>query len=498
MTQEEYNVSLQPTRVLHTKIIVKNYDFSDFGNLEGVVVGFPSFTIDSESNIRRTCSISLIPTAQTFEIKSGSAIWLDKYIQVYVGIEDITTREPVYTNMGIYLIDNPERVYSATDNTLSFKLVDLMSKLTGMRNGYLEGMSYIIPAGSNVRNAMIATLDEFGFDKDKCDIDECPYEVPQDINISSGGTAYDILSQLLNIADNYEMYFDVDGVFHYHKIPMNANEGEIVAYHNFWNNVLINYNVSTDFESVKNIVEVYGQTHTIANYSDAFIDTTGTTLWLNLPQITAYTDGLLVGFTTPNDIQINKTYFLAINELGGRSIIDDKGNYPTYQPNTYYVCKYVANGDYFRFLGHITPYAIAQENNVASPFYVGGSIGKIRIVLQGDNYDNLYTDLQCQDCAEYELYKRCLIQNSITITCVPIYWLDVNDLIEVTLPNKYGQDEIMICLVKSINTSDTQTISLMNVSANILVEDFLDIDSTNIVQNKVITQEFNKIAELLG
>lgn len=498
MTQEEYNVSLQATRILHTKIIVKNYDFSDFGSLEGVVVGFPSFTIDSESNIRRTCSISLVPTSQTFEIKSGSAIWLDKYIQVYVGIEDITTREHIYTNMGIYLIDNPERVYSATDNTLSFKLVDLMSKLTGMRNGYLEGMSYIIPAGSNVRNVMIATLEEFGFDKDKCDIDECPYEVPQDINISSGGTAYDILSQLLNIADNYEMYFDVDGVFHYHKIPMNANEGEIVAYHNFWNNVLINYNVSTDFENVKNIVEVYGQTHTIANYSDATIVDNGKAFGLIMEQIKSYTDGLLVGFTTPKDTQLNTLYGLVINQLGSRPIVDDKGNYPTYQPNTYYVCKYVANGDYFRFLGHITPYAIAQENNVASPFYVGGSIGKIRIVLQGDNYDNLYTDLQCQDCAEYELYKRCLIQNSITITCVPIYWLDVNDLIEVTLPNKYGQDETMICLVKSINTSDTQTISLMNVSANILVEDFLDIDSTNIVQNKVITQEFNKIAELLG
>ena len=68
----------------------------------------------------------------------------------------------------------------------------------------------------------------------------------------------------------------------------------------------------------------------------------------------------------------------------------------------------------------------------------------------------------------------------------------------LTLPNKYGQDETMICLVKSINTSDTQTISLMNVSTYIIIEDFLDIDSTNIVQNKVITQEFNKVYELLG
>lgn len=495
-TKEEYKVSVQPLRILHTKIIVKNYDFSDVGNIEGEVIGFPSFNIDSESSIRRTCSISLIPISQTFEIKSGSAIWLDKYVQIYVGIEDVATQEIVYTNMGIYLIDNPEKAYSATDNTLSFKLVDLMSRLTGMRNGYLEGLSYIIPSGSNVRKVMISTLAEFGFNK--YEIDECPYEVPQDINISSGGTAYDILNQLLNIADNYEMYFDVDGVFHYHPIPMKKEDAKVVADHNFWKNLLINYDISTDFESVKNIVEVYGQTHTITNYSDATIVDNGRAFGLTMKQIESYTDGLLVGFTTPNDTQLNTLYGLVINQLGSRPIVDDKGNYPTYQPNTYYVCKYVANGDYFRFLGHITPYAITQENNVASPFYVGGSIGKIRIVLQGDNYDNLYTDLQCQDCAEYELYKRCLVQNSVTITCTPVYWLDVNDLIEITLPNKYGQDETMICLIKSISTGETQTISLMNVTTYIIIEDFLDINSTNIVQNKIITQEFNKVAELLG
>lgn len=496
MTKEEYNVALQPSRVIHTKIIVKNYDFTDYGSLEGIVVDFPTFTIDSESDIRRTCSINLIPISQEFEIKSGSAIWLDKYIQVYIGIEDIKTKDIVYTNMGIYLIDNPDKVYSATDNILSFKLVDLMSKLTGMRNGYLEGMSYIIPAGANVRNIIISTIAEFGFTK--YDIDECPYDVPQDINISSGGTAYDILTQLVSIADNYEMYFDVDGVFNYHKIPMKADEGEIVADHNFWKNILMSYNVSTDFESVKNIVEVYGQTHTVSNYSNAIINTIGNIFLLDMPQITKYTDGLLVGFTTPQDIELNKTYKLAINQLDEKVVVDDKGNHPTFQPNTYYVCKYAANGDCFRFLGHITPYAIAQDNNITSPFYVGGSIGKIRIVLQGDDYDNLYTDLQCQDCAEYELYKRCLIQNSVTITCIPVYWLDVNDLIEITLPNKYGQDETMICLVKSINTSETQNISLMNVSSYIIIEDFLDINSTNLVQNKIITKEFNKVYELLG
>jgi len=53
----------------------------------------------------------------------------------------------------------------------------------------------------------------------------------------------------------------------------------------------------------------------------------------------------------------------------------------------------------------------------------------------------------------------------VTINCVPIYWIDVNILIEITLPNKQGVEVTSQYIVKEVSTSGgvdgTQTITLM-------------------------------------
>ena len=60
--------------------------------------------------------------------------------------------------MGIYMVDNPTKVYSATDNSFNIKGVDLMARMTGLRNGNLEGVEYVIPQGTNVRTAIIGII----------------------------------------------------------------------------------------------------------------------------------------------------------------------------------------------------------------------------------------------------------------------------------------------------------------------------------------------------
>ena len=86
-------------------------------------------------------------------------------------------------------------------------------------------------------------------------------------------------------------------------------------------------------------------------------------------------------------------------------------------------------------------------------------------MLSGGDYDNIYTSELAQERADWELYTRCKIQDSVTLTCVPIYWLDVNWLVEITLPNKQGTEVTEQYLIKSINTtldiSGTQSITMM-------------------------------------
>lgn len=462
VTQEQYNSVKQPNRDLYARINLLNFNFQKVDSWENVVVtGSLSFSINSESDIRRTCNISLIPTDKSFDIANGNKIWLDKYVQIYIGIK--YRGEIVYTNMGIYLINNPSRVYSGSDNTLSFEGLDLMSKITGIRNGELEGLPHIIPQNSNVRQAIIATLGLCGFNR--YSVEECPYTVPNDININIGGTAYEILSQLRDIVPNYQIYFDVDGVFHYEPIPSGTNE-QIRVSDDLWKNNLVSYQINTDFESVKNVIEVFGKTHDITNFSTT-TTVSGNSYNLTIANIDTLRNNIKIGFVIPSVVS-GSSFNLNINGLGNHLVKNEDGsnvNPNTFIANTYYVVKYIENGSYFLFMGEVTPYAKVEDLNPNSPFYVNGTTGRIRIVLSGGEYDNIYMSSLARERANWELYTRCKIQDNITLECTPIYWLDVNWLIEITLPNKQGTEETIQYITKQISTtfdvSATQQITAM-------------------------------------
>ena len=258
-SQQEYNVAKQNGRIIHTKIYLLNHKLIKVDEISGVVLDGATFTIDATSDIRRSCSISLIPKDSSFDIKQGSKIWMDKYVQIYIGIEDIkNNNEVVYTNMGIYLVNNPTQTYSASNNTLTINGIDMMARMTGLRNGYLDGIEYQVKADSSIQGAMQSAIELAGFTKYRID-EPTIKETPNDISISIGGTVYDILSQLAEINANYQMYFDTNGVFYYNQIPSGDNE-QIRVDDDIWQRNLISYDTSINFEDVKNVIEVYGKT----------------------------------------------------------------------------------------------------------------------------------------------------------------------------------------------------------------------------------------------
>ena len=443
-----------------------------------------------------------------------------------------------------------------------------MAKLTGLRNGNLQGIPYLIPQGSNVRVAIIACLEIAGFTKYV--VDECEIDVPNDIKVDVGGTIYQLLVKLRDILPNYQMYFDVDGVFHYNLIPSGHNE-QIMVDDDIWSVNLIDYQKSTDFESLKNSIEVFGKTHDIKNYGgQATVEKD--TYKISLSGISKLNRNTKIGFNTSVDLGSTKKLSVTMskNKIDNSGnvttetktetypIRTEKGVVPTFKDeNTYYVVKFVYGTDhweftnvqqvenpnravindntyiitdssisdytdgmtytfrtpmtgcenvympyfqinslkkieihntvklrndttytlkyfeaseydqekYFQFMGEVTPYAQIKEDNPYSPYYVGGSVGEIRIVLSGGEYDNIYTSDLAFERAKWELYQRCRLLDNVTLNCVPIYWLDVNWLVEITLPNKYGTKEKELYIIKSINIngglSSTQSITLM-------------------------------------
>lgn len=452
--QDDYNILSQQIITKYIKLEILNFQYNVVDEISGNLTAM-SVNIDSESDLRRSCNLTFVVTDASFDVKAGNKIWIDKFCRPWVGYENIYTGKIQWYNQGIYLINAPSWRYNATTHELSLAGLDLASKLTGLRNGELEGIPTKIPAGSSVREAMIAAIELAGFTKytiSECkDVDGNIIAVPNDIEIAQGGTVWNIVTQLRDILPRYETFFDVDGVFIYQPIPTGSGDPVIID-DTIWPNLLIDESINNDFESVKNYIEVYGRTLD-PSYFSTNTTYSGSTLSLTVADYpTALTDNTIVGFTTPStgDISATGGISLKMNSLTSSVLYEYGTNNPVtaLDNETYYVV-YYNQGWYL--MGHQQPVGIAYDDNPDSPFYVNGSIGRIRHVLYGGEYENITSDKLALERAKYELWKSTRLQDSITLTSIPNPWLDVNILISHAIRGK-GQENAAQYIIKSIST----------------------------------------------
>ena len=112
--------------------------------------------------------------------------------------------------------------------------------------------------------------------------------------------------------------------------------------------------------------------------------------------------------------------------------------------------------------------ASALPMSTTSKLYAPQFNNQVRLVCAGGEYDNIYSNNLAEQRARYEVYLHARLHDNIDITCVPIYWLDVNQIIEYRLPNSTSK-ESDYWLVKSISTDvstdGTQTINAMRYYA---------------------------------
>ena len=641
--QKQFDTTLQSIRNIDCKLFVLDYDYTILDEISGKTESI-SLSVNAESDIRRTANINIAlkddsrqTNSNVFYWQVGNPYWFDKYIQIYVAIQDVQTQEYVWVNEGIYMVNSPTISYDATSNSLSFEAVDLMSKMTGLRNGQLEGMTYTIPVGSTITGAIKTLLIEQGFDK--YIVFDPPYNyVPQEINIDVGGTAYDLLCQLRDINSNWEMFFDVDGVFHFQQIPSgkviidpeSGEEGEPtpVVDQTVWDKLNVSYNLDTNFEDVKNYVEVLGKVHELQEYGTATIDGQALSLKLANPKASYFNNEWTIGIpviategaTEPEALATPITN-ITIYDNANSLIFKIGLSTPIIAANEYYCVKLTFDATKCtacEYLGALQPRAVAFENNPDSPFYVGtstqyesaygnvvdfasenedyiaeftpslsgsdmtlnlspwctasdfsaASIGKtwkfklnleslsqyiitmsiimggsantyysirnmanerisldyaqdylliatkistttlqfnvmyypmpasvlpmsttsvlnlpkfnkqVRVVCAGDEYDNIYSDALAEQRARYEIYLRSRLHDNIQIVSAPIYWLEVNNIIEYNLPNS-NSEESDLWLIKSIST-DVSPNGTQNISATRYYPLYADISMASL------------------
>lgn len=460
ITENQFRNSLQNIQSRYIRLELLNYQFQTVDTIEGVCQN-GNINISANSDIRRTGNIELVINNSTFEVSTGGKIWLDKYIKVWIGLMSLITGEIEYTNCGVYIIDAPSYNFNPSTNTLSLSLLDLMAKLTGIRNGYLPGTPVVLSAGENIRQTIIDTLALGGFTKYVVEEAPSPGTIPNDLEFDQGSTIYTLLSGLRDIYPNYEMFFDVNGVFYYRPIPSGSGDPVYID-DTLWSSIVTEENLDVDFQNVKNVIEVYGRTHDPAHFSTS-TKVSSTTIQLTIKDITEYTEDMIYGFTlTDNPGYVG--YKLQINNLTEYPILMSDGttasDIPAESGEVYYCVQF--KGTYWNYLGHLQSYGYAEDDNSQSPFYINGTVGQIRLPLYGGEYENCYSDDLARQRAEYELWLHTNMNNSVQISCVPVPWIDVNILVEYTLQRNNQTNQYII---KSIDfglaASDSMTINMI-------------------------------------
>lgn len=457
ITNDQFLTSTQTIQNRFVRLELLNYEFQTIDEIEGVCIN-GSLSIDANSDIRRTASLTLSVRDTSFDVASGGRIWLDRYVRVYVGVSSLRTGEVVWTNLGVFIVDEPTYSYDLSTNTLNLSLLDLMAKLTGARNGYLEGIPTVLKAGENIRKAIIDTLALGGFTKYVVEEAPFPGVIPIDLEFNQGATIYELLSGLRDIYPNYEMFFDVNGVFFYKPIPTGENE-PIMADDSLFDYVVTKEDLVVDFQNVKNSIEVYGRTHEPQGFStDTKVENNVITLTIAGQE--QYVEDLIYGFTLTDSKEL-KDVEIKVNELEKYPVKDDSGKpvtIPEEKGEIYYCVQYQNKS--WRWLGHLQAYGLAEDTNPDSPFYIKGTVGKIRLPLFDGEYANCVTDDLAQERAEYELWLHTNMNNTLTLQGIPVYWLDVNMLIEYTQKrNRKTDNWIIKNLSMGFAPADTMSIT---------------------------------------
>ncbi len=257
-TQTDYDLIQLKSRNMKIKVDVLNFDFQTINSLEGRVVD-GSIGVDANSDIRRTCNLTLVVDQSDKMISPGGELWLDKFIKVYTGMDNPRNNNTtVWWNMGIFLINNPNSVYNVNTNSVTFEGLDLMAKLTGRRNGQLPAVTTMVPAESDIADVVKQIITQLG-GFEKYIIEDVGYKIPYDIKKEMGSTIYDLLVDIRDLYANWEMFFDVDGVFHWQQIPDGENEPIIIDFDQLTQALIISDSIDVDFENVKNNIIVYGR-----------------------------------------------------------------------------------------------------------------------------------------------------------------------------------------------------------------------------------------------
>ena len=291
ITQNDLNLLRNRNKDLWIKLELlkktKDGDFIVLDTIKGNIIS-GDYSEDAESDVRRTLNISMLQIDKSYTVGEYNRIWVDKFVRIYFGQKDSRSKEVYYYKKGIFVFNDAQNVYSASDNSISVSCSDLVSTLDGTHGGEIDAVEVRIPQGLVIRDVMIDTIVDLGKIKNYRVDDIGEYTclegitenylerrettpdwnlVPYDLEFSTGVTVWEIITKLRDLYPGYEAFFDEEGTFICQRIP-NCDADNVVLTNEIINHLVISENSTVDLSSVRNVTKIYGKAIEADRYGD--------------------------------------------------------------------------------------------------------------------------------------------------------------------------------------------------------------------------------------
>lgn len=454
MEQLDLNLLAQTNKIVYTKIELLNKNFKILDTIEGNLIS-DNLSIDSESSIRRTYDVTFHVSDSSWSVGADKKIWLDRYLRVYVGYYHILSKQIKWYCQGTFVISQSSYSYDETTNNISLSCLDLMANLTGDIAGMI-GSKLLIQHGNDIRNVLISSLQEAGITKYYvCNMND--RTIPYDIEKEPTDTWFDVINEIVNLYAGYEFAFDVNGVCRIQPTPLLASESVVLDNDILYPLFIKLNNVTTDFSSIHNVVEVYGASIETEWYSDD-IEVSESTFIAKVDSMDALENFDLVAikmpFNNPSDMKLQVKSSDGEFTSSALYVYDEEDKIESNRllSNEIYVFKYTKENNRWIVQGQYQAYGKYTEMSLDNPFSIMKiNERKITMVL-----DEIPTSTLCYQRAKYECFKSTFLKDTVSCSMIRIPFLDVNQKIELKLPDR----DLDQYIVTKISTSDSGTMSI--------------------------------------
>lgn len=456
------DISLALNKQTNTKLRLDILDtsYTKIAELSGYATSL-TWSITASSDIRRIANLTMVVYDKDYLAQSHSFVWLNRIIQVNVGSVDAYGVTHWYL-IGSFLIADNTVTYGATTQSLTLPLVDMMACTTEKRGSQINGYGLKIPAGENIRDALISVIENFT-PFHQHNIAEFEDTIPYDLEFNVGVYPYEVLRTILSLFPTYQMYYSPEGVFTVEEIPTTIDD-DVFLDETVIDALILPTGETRDssFSEVRNTTEIIGRSLS-ADYTADSCTTVGTTYNIHISDLFEVLEqGALYGFTPDTTsfagqkLNIQNTGAITIYLQGETQAADTPIPIGAMTAGIPYIVKY--SNERFYLQGELEIHAIVQERNTPpspeeqeafkiakncrdvqwvinpdSPF-AADAIGEVWQVKSDGEYANIYTTQLAIERGFYENWKTTRLQDRIALEMHLIPWMDVNKKIRRTNP----------------------------------------------------------------